>query len=1764
MLSKFSVKKPYTVVVGVIIVIILGVVSYVNTGVDLLPAMNLPYIAVVTIYPGAAPEEIEKTVTKPVEEGLSAISNVTELTSSSNEHYSLVLMEFKYEADIDKAFIDVNSALDLVDFPDSDLLQDPIVLKINPSLLPIMSISLSKSGDSVKDSSAYLSQIIGKINAIDGVASVSVNGLITNLAYININGGKISKSVISYFEELLDTKIILPLEIKEELRAELASSVSLDDVTPEMLIEDVVEILRDTQQWNEENMGDNIMKYFITLLLTGLEDPDSSVYQEALVRAQELIDNKFILNDNEECKQLFYDFIDQITEDVMALYLSGYIGDIASLISPDILKQLLYAQDFEMPSGSIEQGAISYIVKIGTTINTRSELIDLPVVSFNWAKELSARVEQLKNLLTLMSLVSDGKATFTEGDLMTLVDALYEIYGREEDPEETGIGYGTASLAVSWINANIPSEILSKLPENWRQTYAEYLMENAPAKWRAGFTADWRAQSIDMFMDCFDIYLLEEDILFLENKRDDIRVTSISDQQAASYVAIAKAALPDAILYSLPDGWEEGLQDIYKEKIDPDWGMPAHAPTNDLVKQLLYIFADNMPQEWAQNLPEDWETQIKEAGDNSVIPTFADLLENAISNLDPELQQQLENLFRDRSREDIENYFRSAIGLLELISPEAVTVPQPVDGEIPDSAVYVIDFVKLKQSIDALEDKAVIPFKLGSIADITFLDDSAEQITTLLSRVNGELVPSNAVNIFIEKEPDKSTAEITREVVEFLKQTKKEDSGFNYTILHNDGDYIEFMLNNVISNLAIGGLLAVFILFLFLREIKATLVVGSSIIISVVATFVMMYFAGITLNVVSMGGLALGVGMLVDNSIVIIENIYRMRAQGKNIFMASVQGAKQVAGAIVASTLTTVIVFLPIAFIEGLTKQIFTDMALTISFSLLASLIVALTLVPMATSTFIKKPAKKESKIMIGIKKAYVRSLNFSLKYKIVPLILAAALLGVSVFAVFGMDNELFPDADGGTLTVTAHIDRVAIDRYNSEKPIDEPYLTYDDVVKMAIDDIISETKKYKEIESVGITLSGGLSIGGFNLGEGEVSANIIMVDEKKRSFGSLKLAEELKKSLNDYSRIEGLYTVSAGSNTLLGSINLSGNSQTIKLFGNDLDLMKTEARKIKELLCQKDEQGNIITDQRGDPVFIEGIRSVSISNETPTEEYRIRINKTKANMYGLTVAQVFLQVQSALSEVGVAHTLTLRDSGDKKTDYDVYIYTQDYEINSWYIGIDSQGGEVPVYLVNNRDDQTDTSRNEYFVINTWGKSIYVKSGDKNIFIARDGKIPVTREGDTFSYKLISEDGGQALKYTEESFVLKSDTVYNKKDRVKEFDLLTLGISSADLLDPSAPSRIVPLYKLLDDDCFLRDEEGNILYREAEGFSIDKIPMGLVSSNGYDSINHVNKLRVENINITFEKDVNSNNMSKKINKILEDEYSVPQGIEMDLSEGNRYVDEVFNTLYFVLALAIVLIYLVMVAQFQSLKSPFIIMFTLPLAFSGCIIALLIAGLNISVMALIGLIVLMGIVVNNGIVFVDYCNQMIQNNVPHRMAILRTGMDRLRPILMTALTTIFGLMAMAFDTSESGAMLRPLAVAVIGGLTLATFLTLYIVPVVYEIFNKKAKQTFRTKAFLDKDIDMISSSEVEDMLSASSLDILEGVVPAKELGQVVADINKDIESSLSPKEEKPDKKEEDKEKKKAPKVLYHKRKTLRYKLPVRKKVKKNPTQDSERK
>lgn len=1713
MLSKFSVKKPLTVIVGVIIVMILGVVSYMNTGVDLLPSMNLPYIVVVTISPGSSPEEVEKTITKPVEDGLSSVANINEVISSSAEHFSMVMLEFNYEVEVDKAYSDVKAALELVPFPkDNDLLQDPIVLKINPTMLPIMRLSVSKEGESIKDSNIYLSNIIENINGIDGVANTTTNGLITNLAYININNKKIAGSLIDYIEKLLSIKVELPLIVKKDLNTGLAEAINLEDTTPEDVVDSFVEIIKNTEEWVDEDAGNGIMKVAIDLLISSLENKDSEVYKIALDRAEELIENKFILNDDEESKAIFYDFVDQISREAIVNFINNQVGALSNYLSPDLLGQLLFAQDFEMPSGSIEKGAISYIVKIGTTVDTREELLNLPIISFDAAAELSTRIDQLQTILTLASLANDGKATFTEGQLIALTEAIYQIYVSDEEPNEKGIGYATAMGLSLWMTNAMPDGIITELPNNWDTTFTNYLMEEAPSKWNRGLTANWKVDTIDLLKECFPINLTTQNIADLELLQDDVLIKNISSELAYGYVEIASRALPSSITYNLPLYWERQLKDIYVENIDVDWSRPGHSPTNDLTKQLLQVFSENMPIEWVEDLPIDWETQIQNAGNSTVIPTFSDVLKTGIEALDPKVQESLEKLFRERTQEDILNLFKGSLKLIQLFSPEGVIMPVAEEGQsIPSTAVYTIDFVLIKESIDALDEKAIIPLTLSSISDTIFLDDSTEQLTTLLTRVNGQLVATDAVSISIEKEPDKSTAEVTKRVVDFLKKTNAEDSGFNYTVLTNDGDYISFMLSNVAKNLIYGGLLAVLILLLFLRNLKATVVVGASIVISVVSTFVMMYFAGITLNIVSMGGLALGVGMLVDNSIVIIENIFRMRAQGKSIYVASIQGAKQVTAAIVASTLTTIIVFLPIAFIDGLTKQIFTDMALTISFSLIASLVVALTLVPMATSTFIKKPAKTDSKVFLVLKKGYAKSLNFALNHKVVPIVLVAILFASSILMLLNLDNELFPDSESGALTISTSIDKVAIDRYNAEKPLDDPYLTYDDVVNMIVDDIITETMKYDEIESVGISLSSGMSLAGFSLGESGISAHIMMIPEKERDYGSLELSKRIQEVLGDYNKTKGLYTITSSSNTLLGSMDLMGGDQAIKLYGKNMDMMRSEAQKIKDLLSQKEENGDIKLNTKGDPIFLEGIADVSIGNESTIEEYRIKINKLKANRYGLTVAQVFLQVQTALSEAGISHTLNLINNDDLQTDYDVYIYNTDFKVNGWYSTTDAQENEVPVYVLNNVENNEDTVYNNYFIKNTYGKSIYIKSGDINKFIIEGGNIPLIRNGNIFSYKLISE-GESGIKFSQKEYTVKENGIYHKIDRVEEFDIMTYGISSANLMDPTAPTTVVPLYKLLDEESFIKDENNKIVYRE-NGLTFERIPVGLVTFDGYDSINRENKQRVQNINIKYDSEVNANNMSKLINTILDKDYQAPAEIRLDMSEGNKYLTETFNTLYLVLALAIVLIYLIMVAQFQSFKSPLIIMITLPLAFTGCIFALFFAKMSMSIMAMIGLIVLMGIVVNNGIVFVDYCNQMIQNNVPRRMALLRTGIDRIRPILMTALTTIFALLIMAADTSEGGSMLRPLAMAAIGGLVYSTVLTLYIVPIIFDLINKKAKQTDRTKAFLDKDIDLITSTEVEDMLGEESTNILNDIVPSNQLSEALVSINEDVEKSL---------------------------------------------------
>lgn len=1473
-----SVKKPFTVVVCIIIIIILGVVSYLNIGVDMLPGMNLPYIAVVTIYPGAAPETVEKQITDAVESAMSEVGNIKNISSVSAEHYSLVILEFNANADIDKAYQSVNEKLQYVTFPDSDLLQEPILMKINPSMLPIMSLSVGVDGKTIKESSGVLSDAVEKIKGVDGVSSVTTSGLINDLIYVNMKIDRLIDTIVDYLYETFEISFIIDEETKDEMYKALKDA-DVANMTEEQVIDVIIDTLKNAEVGAEQQIWIDSAVQFLEKEKT---DPTSATYK----LCTQLLSNQFIFREDAD-PQLFYSFVDEMTAETVNGVLNGLVGSVFTQVSPDILAQLIYAQDFEMPAGSVTEGSIETIVKIGSGVTTREELMNLPVISF----DLGA-------------------------------------------------------------------------------TYAQYFNR---------------------------VYAIL-DIISARNEGEEVRFTK---EQLQVYIAGIMAGIgEDDPLYPIIEG---------------------------------------------------------------------------------------------RTPEEVTEYVIGMLEILNRFSPGAVILPEEgaEDGE------YVINLNELDGAIRKLQAALVIPLELNSFADVTYFDNSTASLTYMLTRaINGEEEPFNtsgAVIISVNKEPDKSTVEITNSIISVLDGLKNDEKfeGFKYTVLSNDGDTINFMLDTVLENLLWGGVLAIAILLLFLRNIKSTLVVGSSIVISVVFTFVMMYFAGITLNIVSMGGLALGVGMLVDNSIVVIENIYRMKSQGKGVYVAAIQGAKQVTGAIFASTLTTMIVFLPIAFIEGLTKEIFTDMALTICFSLLASLLVALTLVPMAASTFMKKPQKKETKVFQKVRKGYAKALNFSLKHKVIPLILILVLFALSIFSVFRMDIVLFPESDSSTFTVTATIDRAGLEKYNRDKS-DEEYLSYEDAVLEVMEqlrkvvngtvevredeaDPRSQMVKYRDkydagwvdaIDAAGLYLSTGLSVGGFSLGDKSVKMNVMLINEKQRKIGSGYLTKEINEILSRDEVNKGIFEWEIAGGGMMSSLGMSTESFTVKMYGDDMEKLRADALGFAEKFRETGEDGKI-------KYSVEGLTSVETGLETDNKEYKIVVDRKKASQYGLTVAQIYLQVAKALSTVSSSNTLNLYTE-DIKNENELYIYDASYNTTAWYKCLDADGNEVDVYLKNNVSDSE--NRADYYLDNYTGSGVFVKTDDTFTYVPMGGKIPLVAGENDFTYSYVYEDEDGEIKTETVTLTRTGKEIYYGVSLIDGFDLMTMNIKSEDMLNTGAPAVNVPLYKLLDDVCFLKDKDGNVIYNESANGEL--IPSGFIKENAFLSISHSDKKKTVSVTFNYDTEFSSREIENSIKKTM-GEYEFTDGVEVELSSGNPYVNEVFQTLIFILALAVVLIYLIMVAQFQSLKSPFIIMFTIPLAFTGGIFAILMAGQPMSVMALMGLIVLVGVVVNNGIVFVDYCNQLIKKGVPKRVALLRTGMDRLRPILMTALTTIVALIIMAADGSEGGALLQPLAITAIGGMVFSTLLTLFIVPIVYDIFNRKARRTARDEALAQADKEVAEDDGIDE-------------------------------------------------------------------------------------
>ena len=762
---------------------------------------------------------------------------------------------------------------------------------------------------------------------------------------------------------------------------------------------------------------------------------------------------------------------------------------------------------------------------------------------------------------------------------------------------------------------------------------------------------------------------------------------------------------------------------------------------------------------------------------------------------------------------------------------------------------------------------------LGDAADVFYTDNS----DSIYTNVDG----SAGVMLTIQKQTGYSTGEVSDRLLKRCESLMQENSGLSLITLMDQGVYIDLVMDSILNNILFGGLLAIVILILFLKDLRPTVVVAFSIPVSLVTAIVCMYFSGVTLNVISLSGLALGIGMLVDNSIVVIENIYRLRSEGRSVKEAAMEGAREVTGAIIASTLTTVCVFLPIVFTEGITRQLFVDMGLTIGYSLLASLVIALTVVPAMSSKILARGGqKKEGRIFGGFVKGYEKLLKASLKVKPLVLLLVVALLAASIYLAFTNGTAFMPDMDSTQMTVSVTL------------PDDATLADTSELTDKVVDAILS----IEDVQNVGAMAKGStMSMLGGGGNASTTATTVYVVTKEDKSMSNEEIADII---LEKTAGLEAEITVDTSSMDMSA---MGGSGISIQVRGRDIDTLQRIAGEVAAII-----EG------------VEGTVNVSDGLEEADEELRVAVKREEAVKYGITVAQVFSQLYAKLADANAATTL------------------------------EAAAKDYSVYVMNGSD------------------------------------IELTRE-------LLQE-------------------------------------LEVDGKDENGESIKVPLSSIADFE----------------------------AASSLTSISRADQTRYISVSAAIADGYNVGLVSADVEERLAD-YRTPDGYDLVFSGENEMIVDAMQQIVLMLVLAVVFMYLIMVAQFQSLLSPFIIMFTIPLAFTGGFFGLFFSGSEVSVVAMIGFVMLAGIIVNNGIVLIDYMNQLRERGMEKREAILTAGRTRLRPVLMTALTTILALSTMVFSNDMGSEMAKPMALVTIGGLLYGTLLTLVVIPCIYDILSRNKKK-----------------------------------------------------------------------------------------------------------
>ncbi|OGD11024.1 MAG: hypothetical protein A2Y86_00565 [Candidatus Aminicenantes bacterium RBG_13_62_12] len=758
-----------------------------------------------------------------------------------------------------------------------------------------------------------------------------------------------------------------------------------------------------------------------------------------------------------------------------------------------------------------------------------------------------------------------------------------------------------------------------------------------------------------------------------------------------------------------------------------------------------------------------------------------------------------------------------------------------------------------------------------------YLKDVAEVRTTLsepenIVRFNG----ARGIGLEIFKEAGFNTTAASKSIREALDALGRSLPGYRIHIVQDQAGFIQAAIGEVQQSALIGILLAVVILFIFLRRVGVTLVISLAIPVSVVATFSLMYFNHLTLNIMTLGGLALGAGMLVDNAIVVGENIFRHFEGGRSVEEAAVLGAGEVGGAITSSTLTTIVVFLPIIYLHGVAGELFKDQAWTVAFSLLSSLLVALAVVPMLFSRLIKKVPRRAGSIQFT---AYGRFLGTLLRKRWLVVALAAVVVGTAVFSTRFIGSEFLPQQAKDELVINltlpegTYLERTEGTVRNIEAMIRE----------MAGEGV---ERLYSRVGPKGTSQSASEVL------EDENNAVIQILFKKERARSIPALTARLEKELSDIPDLTVQFLTQQ--TTLQAALGTTDAPLVVEVKGKDLETLGRLAAAVKVELLKIPELANVETSlQAGRP------------------QIDIEIDKAQAARYSFRTDSIGTQLQNILegSEAG------------------------EFEDNGEYMKI----------------------------------------------VIRNPKMPVSRIKD------IVLDSSSGLRIPLESL--------------------------ARIVRTESPREII------------RHNQTRVVEVRAQ----------IGGKTPFDRI--VSRVRA-GIDGTV----------------------LPEGYTMAVTGEELLRRESFQNLKFALLLAIVLVYMVMAAQFESFLHPFVILLTIPLAGAGAVFAILLLGMPFNIMSIIGLILLAGIAVNNSIILVDLINQSRRAGMGLEEAIIYAGQKRIRPIIMTSATTVLALLPLTIGLGEGASLRAPMAVAVIGGLTTSTALTLIVIPAVYRILGKRPLRT----------------------------------------------------------------------------------------------------------